>query len=489
MLDIFSISSQRATGDLPKLDVDDYRNVHLAALRILGEAGVFVEDHKALAIFKSAGAVVDKNSQMVKLPSCMIEDAICSAPRRVRLAGRSDGFDVQLEKGRPIYVNAAGNVKIADLLTGAVRPSSKKDLIDATRLCDALNEVGVFSRAVYPLDQPFNALHLHTAEVCFNHTAKHCFHGPESKWQTEKIIEMASAVMGGKEALKARKPISFVCSVTSPLKLTRKFCEVCMASADAGFCTVIGSMVIGGGTGPVDLAGTLVQTNAEILAGIVLAQLIRKGVPVIYASFSTGMDLKVGTAPLGSPETAIIAAAVAALCQYYQIPCMVPGMSSDSKQPGSQAAFEKALTCLPAARAEADLIIGMGGLESGLTFDLGQAALDAEFIRMVQHTNKKMDVNTETLSVDLIKKIGPIGNYLSHESTLRKMRSMSQVRLFDRFSREEWQNRHKPESYQKALSWVQDILERHNPEPLPGLAAKKIRAIVEEAEKITTLKS
>jgi len=88
-------------------------------------------------------------------------------------------------------------------------------------------------------------------------------------------------------------------------------------------------MVIGGGTGPVDLAGTLVQTNAEILAGIVLAQLTRKGVPVIYASFSTGMDLKVGAAPLGSPETAIIAAAVADLCQYYQIPCMVPGMSSD----------------------------------------------------------------------------------------------------------------------------------------------------------------
>ena len=160
-------------------------------------------------------------------------------------------------------------------------PWFKADLAASARLCDALKEVSVYSRAVYPLDQPQKVLHLHTAEACFNNTAKPFLNSPESKWGVEKIIEMATAAVGGAENLKTRKPIMFGYAVTSPLKLTRKLSEAIITAVHAGFTTYIASMAMAGGTGPVNIAGVLVQTNAEILAGIVLTQPVRKGTPVI----------------------------------------------------------------------------------------------------------------------------------------------------------------------------------------------------------------
>jgi trimethylamine--corrinoid protein Co-methyltransferase len=179
----------------------------------------------------------------------------------------------------------------------------------------------------------------------------------------------------------------------------------------------------------------------------------------------------------------LIAAAVAGLCRYYQLPCLVPGISSDSKQHGSQAAFEKALTGVAAAMAGASLLVGIGGLETGLAFDFGQAVLDDEIFRMIKHIRMGIEVNPETLSVDLIHEIGPSGEFLSHDTTLSKMKTLSQTHLFDRNSREDWENKGKPQSYAKALSRAIDILENHKPEPLNESAARQISAIVQEAEK------
>ena len=131
----------------------------------------------------------------------------------------------------------------------------------------------------------------------------------------------------------------------------------------------------------------------------------------------------------------------------------------------------------------ANLISGIGGLETGLTFDFGLAVLDDEIVRMIKHFKSGIEVNEKTLSKDIIHEIGPFGNFLGHDSTLLKMRSMSQTRLFDRSNREDWEDKGKPQSYTKALSRAVEILENHRPEPLPESAIKCIRAIVNEAEK------
>jgi trimethylamine--corrinoid protein Co-methyltransferase len=270
--------------------------------------------------------------------------------------------------------------------------------------------------------------------------------------------------------------------------MTRKLSGAITAAVRAGFVTYIASMAMAGGTAPVNLAGVVVQTNAEILAGIVLTQLTRKGTPVFYSSYGTALDLRLGTSPLGSPETALIGAAVAGLCRYYQIPCLVPGIMSDSKQQGSQAAFEKTLTGVTAAMAGASLQVGIGGLETGLTFDFGQAVLDDEIVRIIKHLKRGFEVNADTLSVDLIDEVGHFGEFLSHDSTLAKMRTLSQTHLFDRNNREDWELNGKPDSYDKALTRAREILNTHEPAPLPPGAAEQIRSIVDEAEKELELK-
>ena len=294
--------------------------------------------------------------------------------------------------------------------------------------------------------------------------------------------------MGGSDNLKNRKPITFVASIFSPLNLTRNFCEVAMTSAQHDFSTSLASMVMAGGMGPINLAGTIVQTNAEILSGIVLTQLAQKGAPVIYGSYSTAVDLRTGISPPGSLEVALMSKAAAGLCRYYQLPYFVPGIMSDSKISGSQAAFEKALTGVSAALAGANLIVGIGGLETGLTFDYGQAVLDDEMVRLIKYLRQEFEVTDESLSADLIHEVGHIGEFLSYESTWTKMTSLSQTHLFDRSNREDWENKGRPQSYTKALSQAIDIMENHEPEPLPEPAVKQIRTIVEEAEKEVGLK-
>ena len=488
MADFFNEQKPEVVSGLNLLPIKDYKDIHQATLQVLEKTGIFVEDQTARELFGSCGARVDEKNAIVKLPAAMVEDAIESAPAQVMLEGRTPDRDVLLDNDTNAYLNFGGGINIVDLHTGVVRQSTKADLEASTRLCDALNEVSVYSRAVYPLDQPQKVLHLHTAEACFNNTTKPFFNGPESKWEVEKIIEMATAAVGGAENLKTRKPIVFGYAVTSPLKMTRKFSESITTAARAGFVTYTPSMAMAGGTAPVNLAGVVVQTNAEILSGIVLTQLARKGAPVFYCSYSTALDLRRGTSPLGSPETALIGAAVARLCRYYQLPCLVPGISSDSKQQGCQAAFEKTLTGVAAAMAGASLLVGIGGLETGLTFDFGQAVLDDEIVRMIKHLKQGFEVNAETLSVDLIDAVGHFGEFLSHDSTLAKMKTLSQTHLFDRSNREDWELNGKPDSYDRARARAGEILDTHEPEPLPPGAAEQIMSIVEEAEKELKLK-
>lgn len=483
MVDILSNLKNSEEIGLNILKNADYSDIHLATLDVLEKTGIYVEDAQAIEIFYSHGARIDREKKIVQLPAAMVEEAIQSSPPDVKLSGLKPENDTILNKNHTVFSNFSSNIKLVDPQTGLIRQSNKEDLAAATRLCDAIAEIGIYSRALYPLDKPSKVLHLHTAEACFSNTTKHCFHGPENEWDTKKIIDMTTVAVDGTENLKTRKPITFVASVSSPLKLTKNFCEVVMASAENGFSTGIASMVMAGGTGPIHLAGTLVQTNAEVLAGIVLAQLVNQGAPVIYANFSTGMDLRLGTSPLGSPEAALVTSSLSRLCQKYKIPCWVPGIATDSKQHGTQAAFEKTLTGLSAAMAGANLISGIGGIETGLTFDFTLAILDAEIVRLIQFFKNGIDVNKKTLSTDIINEVGSAGNYLSHTSTIQNMRSLSQTYLFDRNTREDWQNKRENQSYATAHSEMIKILKNHRPNPLSDSMAAEIRSIVIESEK------
>ena len=303
-------------------ELDD---IHLATLEVLETIGVYVEDQEALEIFDGGGAIVDPGSQMVKIPSYIVEDAIRSAPSKLYLAGRNPKNDIVLESNRVGFTTFGEGVYVNDPYTGELRSPTKEDVANTAKLADAMSEIDVYERAVGAHDVPPASAQMHNAEAAFNNTSKHIFMGPFSGYQLGKIVEMAAIISGGDQELRKRPLVTFITCPVSPLKLVKDTCEVIIGSARSGMAVNILSMAMAGGSSPVTLAGTLVNHNAEVLSGLVLSQMTQKGSKVVYGSSTTALDLRFGAASVGSPECAMIGAAVAKMAQYYKLPSFIAG--------------------------------------------------------------------------------------------------------------------------------------------------------------------
>jgi trimethylamine--corrinoid protein Co-methyltransferase len=292
---------------------DELREIHLSTLEVLSETGVFVEDDEALQIFEDAGADVDHESRVVRLPAHIVEDAIRSAPPKVVMYGRDPVNDFVLEDGRVGFTNFGEGIQVVDPYTGELHESLKQDVADCTKIIDGAPDV------------PPDTAALHNAEAIFSNTTKHATIGPLSGFCARKMIDMAAAIVGGHEQLRRRPIVSFLTCPVSPLKLVADACRIIIEGVRAGVPVNVLSMAMAGGSSPVNLAGTLVSHNAEVLAGITLAQLTVKGAPVIYGSSTTAMDLRFASASVGSPECAMIGAGVACLARFYLLPSWVAG--------------------------------------------------------------------------------------------------------------------------------------------------------------------
>ena len=307
------------------LTYDELEEIHLGTLELLEKTGLFIEDDRALDCFEDGGARVDRDKKIVKIPPVVVEDAIRSAPSKVILYGRDPKHDIVLESTRVHFTNFSEGVMVNDPFTGENREPVKQDLVHAARLIDALPEIDFCEKAIGAHDVPQETVPLHNAEAFLTNTTKHCAFGPGNGFLLNKIMEMAASIAGGLQKLKDRPLVSFTTCPVSPLKLITDCCEIIMESARNGVVCNILSMAMAGGTSPVTLAGTLVTHNAEILGGLTLAQLTRRGAPVIYGSSTTAMDLKLAEASVGTPECALISGAVARLARYYALPSYVAG--------------------------------------------------------------------------------------------------------------------------------------------------------------------
>lgn len=464
---------------------DELESLHLATLEVLSEVGIKVESDEAIEIFQGAGAKVErvKDYGIVKFPHYLVEDCIRWAPRNVIYYGRDSNKDYILEPKRVGFSTFGECIQVIDPYTRQVRKSVKSDLGGATLVCDYLDEIVAVERALCSSDQFPETQPLHNFEAMVTNTGKHLLLGFGSGANTKKIIEMAAACVGGMENFKKRPIVTaFVCP-TSPLTLVKRCCEVIIECARLGAGIAIIPMALSGATSTATLAGTLVQHNAEVLSALMLAQLTNKGTPCTYSSCTTMMDLRFTITAVGAPEYGIISAGLAKLAQYYRLPVWVGGGHSDSKLPDAQAAYEASITATVAALAGANVIYGAGCLESGLTFDYAKLVMDAEMIRGVQQVVKGIEVNDETLGIDVIKEVGPGGEFMTHPHTFKHMKELSQSRLFDRRNRESWQEfAGGKDLTERAYEEAKHILENHKPAPLPDGAAEAMKSIIEEYE-------
>lgn len=462
-------------------------SVHFATLQVLRRTGVKVECEEAVELFDSAGAEITRHEgyAIVKIPDYLVDECIRLAPRTGIYYGRGPEDDYLTDGNRTSFTAGFGEqIKIIDLETRELRPTTKGDLADITRIQDSLDVISIVERAACSGDKHPEAQSVHNYEAMVNNTSKHCFLGFNGGRSAKKIIEIAKVAAGGEEEFK-RRPIvtSFVCP-TSPLSLVRECCESILESARGGVGIASIPMSLSGASSPATLGGVVVQHNAEVLSSLVLAQLANKGTPFTYCGCSTIMDMRFSTSPVGIPEMAILSAAWANLAQYYQLPSLVGGCASDSKLSDAQQAYDFSLTAMSAALAGANIIFGLGAIESVITFDYAALISGAEQAERILRTMQGVDLSDSALALDLIHEVGPGGEYMTQKHTFDHCRSMSQSNLFNRQNRDGWMGSAQGRDLsERAYETAKDIIDNHKPHPLPEATAAEIRSIVDEYDR------
>ena len=297
---------------LEVLSAADLDAIHSETLQVLEETGVFVEDDEALGIFADGGAKVDRVERMVRIPGEVVEAAIEASPHI--------GDDEQVR-----FCNFDEGVMYVDPRSGERRDPSKADAGDAARLVDALLNIDEYAAAVRPTDVPAATAAVHGCEAALLNTSKGVGAEATSGWEVRVCAELGACVTGSLDALRDDAVVGFGTCPVSPLKLPRDATEVIVECARLGLSDTILSMAMAGGSAPVTLAGALVVHNAEVLSGTTLAQLTERGAPVVYGSSTTAMDLRFAAASVGSPEMALIGAAVAQMAKQYRLPSCIAG--------------------------------------------------------------------------------------------------------------------------------------------------------------------
>jgi trimethylamine--corrinoid protein Co-methyltransferase len=305
---------------------DELDDIHWATVEVLEKTGLWVEDDEALDLFADGGCKVDRAERKVRIPQHVLEETVSWAPSKVVLCGRTPDKDVVLEGKRVSYTNFAEGVKAIDPYTGELRSTTKKDVGDLAKLVDALPDIEVYTIAVTANDVPPEVAEAHLIEATLLNTTKPICSLALNHHGARLHIDAAAAVVGGRDKLAERPMLEFLSCPVSPLKLMGEFTGCMIEAARAHMPAMPLSMAMSGGSAPVTLAGTLVTHNAEVLGGVVLCQLAEKGCPVIYGSSTTAFDLQRATASVGTPELALISAAVPALARYYLLPSYVAGL-------------------------------------------------------------------------------------------------------------------------------------------------------------------
>jgi len=318
------ISTLKGWG-MNTLTKDDLEQIHAATLDVLQSTGIYVDHDEALSILEKGGCWVNKKTKVVRFPRHLVNEAMVQCPSHILLAGREPEHDFMMG-GRNVGFTPFGCCALTqDLETNEIRESTLEDVKNMAILNDALEHVDVAQPPVSAEDMPASSYDLHGLAVTLPNTTKHVCTDAESGERCNKMIDMAAAIVGGKDELKSRPIVTFGVCPTSPLQLIDECCDVIIAAARSWMPINVLSMALSGATAPIPLAGTLVVHNAEVLSGIVLAQLTNPGTPIIYGSSTTTFNMRTVTATVGAPEMGMISAAVAELAHYYEVPCYVGG--------------------------------------------------------------------------------------------------------------------------------------------------------------------
>lgn len=461
------------------LDQSQLGQIHDTSFRILAEVGVEFRDETALEIFRNhSGATVEGGK--VFFSRKLVEWAINQAPGKFTLRARNPANDVHLGEGHTYFTSGFGATFVCDSVQHTYRKATLADVADYVRVADKLENVHFVLTAFIPQDINPAIAEIYVAALQFANTEKHVEFGTPDSDYVDAVWEMGQLVA---EAAGVEGPLySLGCTINSPLQYAREALPKLIHSAKRNIPFKLVCGALAGATAPVTLAGALAQQNAEILAGITLCQLVNPGCPVIYGTFVGGMDMRNGKWGAAGPEMSLATSASAQLCRMYDIPLGYGTAGiADARVPGVRAGFEKGLTNLAAALCGVEVIHdAVSGLLAGaMATSFEQLVIENEFANWIKHFLRGIPVDEDTLAFDVIKEVGPGGNYLKQWHTTKRFKQEHFISsLLNRGYPLEWPASEEEDLVVQARHCVEEILASHRPVELDADVKRGIQAIL-----------
>jgi trimethylamine--corrinoid protein Co-methyltransferase len=334
-------------------------------------------------------------------------------------------------------------------------------------------------------EAPAESRALHEFFAMLQFSSKHGEHELHFTGQVPYLIEGLAAVMGSEDEVRRRNAYSLIYCPVAPLMHDGGMLDAYLALGRVGLPVMIMPMPVAGTTGPASLFANICQANAEELSAILIFQLAHPGRPLIYANATGTVDFRNGAYLGGSPEMGLMAAALTHMGRFYNLPTASAGCTSDAKQPGAEAVMEKLITTLPPVCAGADIVVGLGEIESDQLLVLEQLVVDNEIAHFCERIARGVDAAPEKGLFEDIAQAGPGGNFLKLKSTRLAARSdeFFYPLLTDRHTPEKWAEAGKPTIYTNAREKVEEILAAPLADPLPEPVCAELDAILRRADK------
>lgn len=473
--------TENATTQFRVLSDDQIERIVLSALELLENVGSKVHEPTARDLLADHGAVVD--GKIVRIPSGLVRDMLNTVPPRVALGNRKGERTMMLESHRIYYGTGSDCPFILDAETGERRRFVKQDTEDAARVVDACANMDFHMSLGLTSDVPTYSYDRHQAAAMLRNTIKPLVLTAMSRDGLSDITDMYYLLRGSREAFEVNPGFVIYLEPVSPLTHGKAVLEKLAFAAERRIPAIYTPCPIAGATAPVTLAGTLALATAEFLVGMVVSQLVRRGAPLIMGGVISNMDMQTTVYAYGSPELHLMSAALTDVAHALKVPMFSTAGCSDSKCLDEQAAMEAAMSIMAAGLSGANLIHDVGFLESALIASHEMIVLSDEAIGMVKRFLSGVTVSDETLAVDIVKDVGPSGNFLAHEHTAKHMRSEYWYpKLMDRTRYETWASAGSKRLGERIHERVRDILSTHEVEPLSDDINAGMDAILANAD-------
>ncbi|MGD2187441.1 MAG: trimethylamine methyltransferase family protein [Desulfobacterales bacterium] len=465
------------------LTEDQIEQIYNAALDVLEISGARIFHKMALKTFEKSNAVVTEKDR-VRVPTSLVEQALRNCPSKAALSDRNGNRAINLQKNEVAFGSGAEAAFVYDRKSAKRRKCTYADVEAAAKIVDFLPRLDFCMSLGVVSDAPNAKTHdRHQFMAMIRNCTKPMIvtsvdaDGLKDQW------EMACLVRGGEKEFRLNPLFAAYINSESPLVYSKETTEALLFAADKGIPALYSPYAALGVTAPASIAGVLVQTLADSLLAVVLCYLQKPGTPLILGGVQTVMNEAKTKLYYGSPELHLASAAITEVYKWLGLLSASPAGCTDSKVVDEQSASESVMSIYNSLMAGTNLVHHVGCLDGGLTASLSSLVMCDEIIGMVKQISKGIEVTDETLALDLLKEVGPGGEFLSHDHTYHHFREWFQPTIIDRSNFEIW-TEGGSKTYQDRLEpEVDRILETHQPEPLDEKLTQEMKKIISLADK------